>query len=50
MLYDVGGKMVRRLKGAVPDTILRPIRGLPAKDEKLGTKTKVDKSPVLEVA
>ena len=50
MLYDVGGKMVRRRKGAVPDAILRPIRGLPANDEKLGTKTKVDKSPVLEVA
>jgi hypothetical protein len=50
MLYDVGGKMVRRRKGAVPDAILRPIRGLPANDEKRVTKTKVDKSPVLEVA
>ena len=50
MVYDVGGKIVRMRKGAVPDAILRPIRGLPANDEKLGTKTKVDKSPVLEVA
>ena len=50
MLYDVGGKMVRRRKCAVPDAILRPIRGLPAADEKRATKTKVDKLPVLEVA
>ena len=48
MLYDVGGKMVRR--GAVPDAILRPIRGLPANDEKRATKSKVDKLHVLEVA
>jgi hypothetical protein len=50
MLYDVGGKMVRRRKGAVPDAILRPIRGLPANNEMRATKTKVDKPPVLEVA
>ena len=50
MLYDVGGKMVRRRKGAVPDAILRPIRGLPANDVKRTVKTKVDKLPVLEVA
>jgi hypothetical protein len=50
MLYDVGGKMVRRRKGAVPDAILRPIRGLPVNEEKRVSKTKVEKLPVLETA
>ena len=33
MVYDVGGKIVGMRKGAVPDAILRPIRGSPAKEE-----------------
>ena len=43
MTYDIGGKMVRRRKGAVPDAILMPIRGLPSGDKTRATKTKVDK-------
>jgi hypothetical protein len=50
MLYDVGGKMVRRRRGAVPDAILRPIRGLPANEEKRVSKIKVEKLPVVETA
>ena len=50
MLYDVGGKMVRRRKGAVPDAILRPIRGLPTADKTRATKTNKDIVPVLEDA
>ena len=50
MLYDVGGKMVRRRKGAVPDAILRPIRGLPANDEICATKTEMYKLSILELA
>jgi hypothetical protein len=34
----------------VPDAILRPIRGLPANEEKRVSETKVEKLPVLEVA
>jgi hypothetical protein len=50
MLYDVGGKMIRRRRGAVPDAILRPIRGLPVNEEKRVYKIKVEKPPVLETA
>jgi hypothetical protein len=39
MTYNVGGKLVKRKRGAVPDAILRPIRGLPGADE-----TRTDKS------
>ena len=34
MTYEVGGKLIRRKKGAVPDSVLRPIRGLPFSQEK----------------
>lgn len=38
MTYNVGGKLVMRRRGAVPDAILRPIRGLPGADETRTTK------------
>ena len=34
MTYEVGGKLIRRKRGAVPDSVLRPIRGLPFSQEK----------------
>jgi hypothetical protein len=43
MTYNVGGKLVKRKRGAVPDAILRPIRGLPGADEMRTTKTVEDK-------
>ena len=47
MLYDVGGKMIRRRKGAVPDAILRPIRGSPAKEEICSLNSTENNSTVL---
>ena len=32
MTYKVSNKLVKRKKGAVPDAILRPIRGIPGDD------------------
>ena len=29
MVYDLNGKITKRMKGAAPDSVLRPIRGLP---------------------
>ena len=43
MTYTVGGKLVKRKKGAVPDAILQPIRGLPGADETCTTETTEDK-------
>jgi dTDP-4-dehydrorhamnose 3,5-epimerase-like enzyme len=43
MTYTVGGKLVKRKRGAVPDVILRPIRGSPGADEKCTTETTEDK-------
>jgi hypothetical protein len=34
MTYEVSGKLIRRKRGAVPDSVLRPIRGLPFSQEK----------------
>ena len=34
MTYEVDGKLIRRKRGAVPDSVLRPIRGLPFIQEK----------------
>ena len=34
MTYEVDGKLIRRKRGAVPDSVLRPIRGLPFTQEK----------------
>ena len=44
MTYTVGGKLVKRKRGAVPDAILRPIRGLPRVNETRTTKTVEDKA------
>jgi hypothetical protein len=33
MTYEVGGKLIHRKRGAVPDSVLRPIRGLPVREE-----------------
>ncbi len=45
MAYNVGGKLVMRRKGAVPDAILRPIRGLPTPDATNTSEKKVDMVP-----
>ena len=45
MAYTVGGKLVMRRKGAVPDAILRPIRGLPKSDVTNTSEKKVDMLP-----
>ena len=45
MAYTVGDKLVMRRKGAVPDAILRPIRGLPKPDATNTSEKKVDMLP-----
>ena len=43
MTYSVGGKLVKRIRGVVPDAILLPIRGFPWADEIRTTKSVEDK-------
>jgi len=43
MIYTVGGKLVMRKRGAVPDAILRPIRGVPGANGTRTHKTVEDK-------